>query len=224
MGGIETHFHVFGSLAFLSFYRDWRVLIPATAVVAIDHMVRGIFYPQSVFGVLAPDDWRWVEHAAWVLFEDVFLVISCIRSQKEMRQIALDTAMLDASEARYRNVTDSASDAILTIDELGVILFVNQSAEKMFGYAAEELIGQEILALVPDDARRRQRLLLKRYVTRKQSISAQVVEVPTRHKDGHDFLTETSFADYNSDRGRIFTAVVRDITLPQTRRRSDQAE
>src|ERR1043166_2474470 len=49
-GRIETHFHVFGSLAFLSFYRDWKVLVPATIVVAIDHMLRGIYYPQSVFG------------------------------------------------------------------------------------------------------------------------------------------------------------------------------
>ena len=47
-GRIETHFHVFGSLAFLAFYRDWRVLIPATVVVALDHMLRGYFWPQSV--------------------------------------------------------------------------------------------------------------------------------------------------------------------------------
>src|SRR5262249_9977813 len=40
-GRIETHFHVFGSLAFLAFYRDWRVLIPATLVTALDHLLRG---------------------------------------------------------------------------------------------------------------------------------------------------------------------------------------
>ena len=50
-GRIETHFHVFGSLAFLAFYRDWRVLVPATVVVALDHLLRGIFWPQSVYGV-----------------------------------------------------------------------------------------------------------------------------------------------------------------------------
>jgi two-component system sensor histidine kinase/response regulator len=43
-GRLETHFHVFGSLAFLAFYRDWRVLIPATIVVALDHMLRGLFW------------------------------------------------------------------------------------------------------------------------------------------------------------------------------------
>ncbi|HCT45260.1 MAG TPA: histidine kinase, partial [Phycisphaerales bacterium] len=53
MGGrLETHFHIFGSLAFLAFYRDWRVLVPATAVIATDHMLRGFFWPESVFGVL----------------------------------------------------------------------------------------------------------------------------------------------------------------------------
>jgi hypothetical protein len=43
-GRIETHFHVFGSLALLACYRDWRVLITATLVTAIDHFVRGIYW------------------------------------------------------------------------------------------------------------------------------------------------------------------------------------
>ena len=79
-GRIETHFHVFGSLAFLSFYRDWRVLVPATIIVAADHFLRGIFWPQSVYGVLTASSWRWVEHAGWVLFEDTFLLIAIKRS------------------------------------------------------------------------------------------------------------------------------------------------
>ena len=85
-GRIETHFHVFGSLAFLAFYRDWRVLVPATVVVALDHMLRGIFWPQSVYGVLVASEWRWLEHAAWVVFEDVFLVMSCVRGTRELRR------------------------------------------------------------------------------------------------------------------------------------------
>src|SRR5260221_1575544 len=57
-GRIETHFHVFGSLAFLSFYRDWRVLISASAVVAVDHLARGLWWPESVYGVLSAGSWR----------------------------------------------------------------------------------------------------------------------------------------------------------------------
>ena len=76
-GRIETHFHIFGSLAFLAFYRDWRVLVPATIVVAADHAIRGVFWPQSVYGVLTASPWRSVEHAAWVIFEVIFLIRSC---------------------------------------------------------------------------------------------------------------------------------------------------
>ncbi len=94
-GRIETHFHVFGSLAFLAFYRDWRVLVPATIVVALDHMLRGIFWPQSVYGVLVASQWRWLEHAAWVGFEDVFLVMQCIRGTRELYEIANRTAILE---------------------------------------------------------------------------------------------------------------------------------
>ncbi len=94
-GRIETHFHVFGSLAFLAIYRDWRVLASATFVVAVDHAARGIFWPQSVFGVLTASPWRWIEHAGWVAFEDFFLLISIHQSLKEMRQIAERQASLE---------------------------------------------------------------------------------------------------------------------------------
>jgi two-component system sensor histidine kinase/response regulator len=94
-GRIETHFHVFGSLAFLAFYRDWKVLIPATVVVALDHMLRGVFWPQSVFGTMVASEWRWMEHAAWVVFENVFLVMSCIRGTRELRQSADRTTALE---------------------------------------------------------------------------------------------------------------------------------
>jgi two-component system, sensor histidine kinase and response regulator len=106
-GRIETHFHIFGSLAFLAFYRDWRVFVPATIVVAGDHFFRGIYFPQSVFGVLAPSPWRWVEHAGWVVFEDLFLILSCIQTTKEMRESAEEKAELEAT----RSAAEAASRA-----------------------------------------------------------------------------------------------------------------
>jgi signal transduction histidine kinase len=107
-GRIETHFHVFGSLAFLAFYRDWRVLIPATIVVALDHLLRGIFWPQSVYGVLVASQWRWLEHAAWVVFEDVFLLVSCRRSILEMKEHAARTAVLE-QEVRTRQQAEGVA-------------------------------------------------------------------------------------------------------------------
>src|SRR5258705_8902577 len=68
-GRIETHFHVFGSLALLAFYCDTPVLITASVVVALDHVLRGVFFPQSVYGGLTASPWRAVEHVGWVVFE-----------------------------------------------------------------------------------------------------------------------------------------------------------
>lgn len=98
-GRIETHFHVFGSLAFLAFYRDWRVFIPATLVVGLDHLVRGVFWPQSVYGALTASVWRSVEHAAWVIFENIFLIIACRRNVQEMWDIAIHRARLEDTNA-----------------------------------------------------------------------------------------------------------------------------
>lgn len=94
-GRIETHFHVFGSLAILAFYRDWRVLISASAVVYMDHLLRGFFWPQSVYGVLQASVWRSFEHAGWVLFEVVFLIISIRKSLSEMLLVAERQAKLE---------------------------------------------------------------------------------------------------------------------------------
>lgn len=97
-GRIEMHFHIFGSLAFLAFYRDWRVLVPATLVVVVDHLARQLFWPESIYGVLAPEPWRFLEHVGWVVFEDVILIIACIGGQREMREAAQQQATIELRE------------------------------------------------------------------------------------------------------------------------------
>jgi len=118
-GRIETHFHVFGSLAFLAFYRDWRVFIPATIVVGLDHMVRGIFWPQSVYGVLSATPWRSIEHAAWVIFEDIFLILSCHRGLQEMHDIANHRAQLeDTNELIEAKVIERTQELTVAYEAL----------------------------------------------------------------------------------------------------------
>jgi signal transduction histidine kinase len=95
-GRIETHFHIFGSLAILAFYRDWKVLIAASAVVYVDHLLRGALWPESVYGVLAAPMWRSLEHAGWVVFEVAFLLVSIRKSLSEMEIVAERQANLEA--------------------------------------------------------------------------------------------------------------------------------
>lgn len=102
-GRIETHFHIFASLGILAFYRDWTVLGSATGVVVADHLVRGMLWPESVYGIPNPEWWRFLEHAFWVVFAISFLIRSSWTGLKEMREIAEQGAMLEAlSESEWR--------------------------------------------------------------------------------------------------------------------------
>jgi signal transduction histidine kinase/ActR/RegA family two-component response regulator len=105
-GRIESHFYVFGALAFLSFYRDWRVLLTASAVVVVDHVLRGILIPFSVYGVVSSTFWRAFEHAGWVVFEDVFLIVACVRGTREMKEIADRHAHLEQHHAHTLELED----------------------------------------------------------------------------------------------------------------------
>ena len=100
MGGrIEAHFHIFGSLAFLALYRDPRVLITASAVVALDHFLRGVFWPRSVYGIATVSPWRWLEHAVWVVFEDIVLIRGCLQSLRELRDLATRQSEVESAHA-----------------------------------------------------------------------------------------------------------------------------
>jgi len=93
-GRIETHFHIFGSLAFLAFYRDWRILLPATLIVVGDQSLRDLWWPLAIYPSASANGWRTLEYATWVVFEDIFLVISCVYSQRDMWAKAVQSAEL----------------------------------------------------------------------------------------------------------------------------------
>lgn len=152
-GRIETHFHVFGSLAFLSFYRDWRILIPSTLVVALDHLLRGVYLPMSVYGVPSGAEFRFIEHAGWVVFEDIFLVLACLRGSAEARLMSerqaeveeakavVETAVLKRteelrhSELNKTAIFNNALDGIAMFEADGTVTELNQAAMDMFQIA-----------------------------------------------------------------------------------------
>jgi PAS domain S-box-containing protein len=144
-GRIETHFHVFGSLAFLALYRDWRVLILATIAVAADHFVRGIWWPQSVYGVLASTYWRFLEHAGWVVFEDIVLVIGCVRGTRELWKVAERTAASEASEERYRAVVGQSAEGMFVFEaQSGAVLEHNAAFLRLFAIGPDEIADLRI--------------------------------------------------------------------------------
>lgn len=156
-GRVETHFHIFGSLALLSLYRDWKTLIPASLVVVIDHFGRGMFWPQYVFGVQTASSLRALEHSLWVMFIDVFLIYSCKRGKQDIeamaevraglensaskteREVHERTAELAESESFLRSILNSQSALLAIIDEKGVVIGTNSAWDAFWagtdGYA-----------------------------------------------------------------------------------------
>ena len=132
-GRIETHFHVFGSLALLAFYRDWKVLITASAVVCIDHLALGLWFPLSVYGTSQASLWRSVEHAFWVAFEDVFLIMSCRKGIEELQAIA-------ERQVKLEDVASSLQESNVKILEMSEQLQKsNRGLEQRVGERTQEL-------------------------------------------------------------------------------------
>ncbi|WP_103029209.1 methyl-accepting chemotaxis protein [Salinibacter altiplanensis] len=137
-GRIEMHFHIFVSLAFLGLYYDWTVLVSAAAVTAVDHFVRSIFWPMSMFGVTYSVPWMAAEHSAWVIFEVGFLTLGCLRALRAQRTRArteleneaqndeLEVLLSDLEEAQQEaeEKQEKASRAAETAEEISRFLRV----------------------------------------------------------------------------------------------------
>ncbi len=147
MGGrIEAHFFIFGTLAFLALYHDWRVLASASAVVAIDHLLRGYYWPQSVFGVLTTTPWRSLEHASWVVFENLVLFKGCVNWLKEQQELAYRQAEIEDSRAAVEKIVEKR-----TLELREAIGGLKRQAD---GLRRAELVDRRLAAIVEssDDA------------------------------------------------------------------------
>src|SRR5438874_13044010 len=106
----------------------------------------------------------------------------------------------NATTQLSRVIAETASDAIITIDEDSSILFVNRATEKIFGYPRDELIGQSLTMLMPDYLRHVHRASLERYVkTGTRHFSWDSVQLPGLHKNGSELVLELSFGEFTED-------------------------
>lgn len=113
-GKFETHFHVFGSLAFLAFYRDWKVILTASIVVTVTHFTLDHWWPQIEHGALVVDKWHWLELAAWVIFVNIFLIIAIRQSINDMRNVAERQANIENLNLTVEKRVDERTRALQT--------------------------------------------------------------------------------------------------------------
>ncbi|MGI8639009.1 MAG: PAS domain S-box protein [Pyrinomonadaceae bacterium] len=120
---------------------------------------------------------------------------------------------LSESEEIYRILAETASDAIIRIDENSQIQFVNQAGERIFGYKVEEMVGQSLTMIMPEHLRQAHKAGIKRYLeTKKRHINWESIELPARHRNGHIFSIEVSFGEFQQNDKHFFIGVARDIT------------
>jgi PAS domain S-box-containing protein len=120
---------------------------------------------------------------------------------------------LRESEDRFRTLAETASDAIITIDEASRIIYVNEAAEHVFGYSIAEMLGADLTILMPEYLRHLHEAGLNRYIaTGHKHIGWEAVELPGLHKSGREIPLELSFGEFTKNEQRFFTGIARDVT------------
>ncbi|GAB6051556.1 hypothetical protein JCM17960_03760 [Magnetospira thiophila] len=120
---------------------------------------------------------------------------------------------LRASRERHKGIVENTVDGIIVITEFGIVEEYNAAAEKIFGYTAAEVIGQNIKMLMPEPDRGRHDSYLANFVrTGQAKVIGSGREVTARHKSGRAFTMDLAVNEAFFDGKRYFTGVVRDIT------------
>jgi PAS domain S-box-containing protein len=110
-------------------------------------------------------------------------------------------------------IINSATDAIVTINEAHVILGYNQGAEKIFGYTREEALGQDLKLIIPPPHKDVHRDYVRRYVaTRQAKLIGKHVRLSALRRDGTEFPMSISFSVAEVRGNLYFTGVIRDMT------------
>lgn len=120
---------------------------------------------------------------------------------------------VEESTANLRAILDTVVDAIITIDERGIMELVNPAAEQMFGYSRSEMLGQNVSMLMPSPYRDEHDGYLAAYCrTGVAKIIGTGREVVGRRKDGSEFPIDLAVSEVISGDTRKFTGIVRDMT------------
>lgn len=156
---------------------------------------------------------RSVEVHAHPILDEYGNVSQMIEYSFDITKRKLTETAIKESETKFRSVTQSAKDAIITADNAGNIAFCNAAACKMFGYAEAELIGQSIGILMPQRFRAAHESGMARVVsTGTSKLIDETIELFGITKAGSEFPVELSLSTWQSGDHRFYTGIIRDIS------------
>ncbi len=138
------------------------------------------------------------------------LLANRIRNAVESRE-ARDE--LERIRVRFQTLTETDNLAVITATEEGTIEYVSDATDDIFGYDADELTGESLSTLVPERLRDVHRNGMQRYLdTGERAIDWNWVELPGRHRDGHEIRLGVTFGETVVDGERLFTGLIRDLS------------
>lgn len=128
----------------------------------------------------------------------------------------MGTEQAFAHDAHLRSILETVPDAMIVIDELGHILSFSSAAERMFGFAEAELLGENVSALMPSRDREMHDGYLERYRRTSERRIIGIGRVTTaRRRDGRTFPIELNIGEARQGNDRVFTGFIRDLTERQ---------
>ena len=157
--------------------------------------------------------YRWFQNSAHPMRDTEGRITRwyCLITDIDDRKHAEDE--LRRSEARHRVVVETASDAVISIDESGTIILANPATMRVFGRPPEELIGKPLTVLMPGATRKLHEAGFKRYLeTGTRHLNWQSSEVAAMRANGEEFPAEVSFGEMVSNDRKVFTGFIRDIS------------
>jgi len=151
------------------------------------------------------------------------IFVGIIRDITERK--AAETALRE-SELRWRSIVDTVSDAIIVIDAAGIVESFSRAAERLFGYGADEVVGQNVKMLMPQPYRDAHDGYMARYMrTGERRIIGIGRIVVGQRKNGETFPMELAVGEFVLPSGSFFTGFIRDLTDRQkTERRIEDLQ
>src|ERR1035437_3917466 len=123
------------------------------------------------------------------------------------------TEALRESEGKFRALLETAPDAIVIVDQQGIIVLANAVTEQLFGYSRAELLGQRVEMLMPTRFHNRHEVHRKGYLAVPHTRRMAGRELLGQRKDGSEFPIEVSLSPLETDQGTLVSSVLRDITV-----------
>ena len=145
---------------------------------------------------------------------NLFKKLAAISISRDITERKRAEEELRESEEKYRSVVQAASDAIISTDINGEIVFWNDAAERTFGYSAEEAIGNHFTIIMPEGMRDSIKNMFHQVASTGQLTvpAGMVIEGEGMRRDGSEFPAEISVSSWKTKEGTYFTAIMRDMS------------